>query len=90
MNIHLNIKVQGRVQGVGFRNFTRRKALDMGILGFCRNQADGSVYIEVETTQMKADEFLEWMYKGPPLAKVSKIDVEPNALKNFVSFDIDK
>lgn len=90
MNIHLNIKVQGRVQGVGFRNFTHRKALDMGIVGFCRNQKDGSVYIEVETTQMKADEFLEWMYKGPPLAKVSKIDVEPNELKKFVSFDIRK
>lgn len=88
MNIHLNIKVQGRVQRVGFRNFTKSKAISMGITGFCKNKSDGSVYIEIETTQMKADEFLEWMYKGPPLAKVNKIEVEPGNISDFKMFEI--
>ena len=59
MTIHLNIKVEGRVQKVGYRNFIHRMALELAIAGFVQNQEDGTVYIEVETTQMKADQFLE-------------------------------
>jgi acylphosphatase len=88
MDIHLNIKVFGRVQQVGYRNFICRMAIELGIKGFVENQSDGSVYIEVETTQMKADQFLEWCYKGSPLAKVSKLDVDQKKIKGFTSFEI--
>jgi len=88
MNIHLNIKVYGKVQGVGFRNFTQRIANERSIKGFCQNESDGTVYAEIETTQMKADEFLEWIYRGPIMAKVSKIDVEPSKLVGFKFFEI--
>lgn len=88
MNIHLKIKVFGRVQGVGYRNQIQRIAQELSIGGFVQNQNDKSVYIEAETTQMKADEFLEWCYRGSPLAKVSKIDVEPGKLVGFKGFEI--
>tara|TARA_Y100000766_G_scaffold248661_1_gene230556 strand:+ start:105 stop:377 length:273 start_codon:yes stop_codon:yes gene_type:complete len=90
MVIHLNIKVHGRVQGVGFRKFAQRIANENSIVGFCVNQLDGTVYLEIETTQMKADQFLEWMYQGSIMAKVSKIDVEPSKLKGFKHFEIRK
>lgn len=88
MNIHLNIKVFGRVQKVGFRAFAQRTAIEYGIKGFVKNLDDGSVYMEVETSQMKTDLFLEWCYKGSPLSKVTKINVEASALKGFTNFEI--
>ena len=90
MIIHLNIKVHGRVQGVGFRKFAKRIANENSISGFCVNQIDGTVYIEIETTQMRADQFLEWMYRGSIMAKVTKIDVEPAKLEGFKYFEIRK
>ena len=39
---------------------------------------------------MRADQFLEWMYQGSIMAKVSKIDVEPAKLKGFKHFEIRK
>ena len=86
--IHLNIKVNGKVQGVGFRNFAQRIANENSVNGFCFNQPDGTVYIEIETTQMKADQFLEWMYQGSIMAKASRIDVEPGKLKGFNFFEV--
>lgn len=88
MMIHLNIKIHGRVQRVGFRNFTEQVANERSIKGFCRNEPDGTVYAEIETTQMKADEFLEWVYNGPVMARVSKIDVEPGEIVGFKFFEI--
>lgn len=88
MIIHLNIKIYGKVQGVGFRNFTQRIANERSIKGFCKNEPDGTVYAEIETTQMKADEFLEWVYRGSIMAKVSKIDVEPDDFVGFTRFEI--
>lgn len=90
MDIHLNINVFGRVQGVGYRRFAQATANERSIKGFCKNLDDGSVYIEIETTQMKADEFLEWCYKGSVMAKVSKINVTPAPLVYFSNFIIEK
>ena len=88
MNIHLNIKVFGRVQKVGFRSFAKQTAIEYGIKGFVKNQQDGSVYIEIEATQMKTDLFLEWCYQGSPLSKVKKINIEAGELKKYKSFEI--
>ena len=88
MNIHLNIKVFGRVQKVGFRSFARQTAIEYGIKGIVRNERDGSVYVEIEATQMKTDLFLEWCYKGSPLSKVTKIDIEASEMKGYKSFEI--
>jgi acylphosphatase len=88
MIIHLNIKIHGKVHGVGFRDFALRIANERSIKGFCQNKSDGTVYCEIETTQMKADEFLEWVYRGSIMARVSKIDVEPAELVGFNRFEI--
>ncbi|MCX6765750.1 MAG: acylphosphatase [Candidatus Moranbacteria bacterium] len=73
---HLRIKIYGRVQGVFFRHSAREKAEELGISGFARNEPDGTVYIEAEGGKVKLEKFLEWCRKGPPLARVEKVDFE--------------
>ncbi|MDG1850558.1 MAG: acylphosphatase, partial [Gammaproteobacteria bacterium] len=45
---HINVTVSGRVQGVYFRATTKEVADTLGVTGFVKNQADGSVYLEAE------------------------------------------
>lgn len=66
------IEVKGRVQGVGFRYFTKQTADKLGIYGFVQNKADGSVYVEAEAMQDNLDAFIRWIEKGPSWARVDK------------------
>jgi len=65
--------VIGRVQGVGFRYYTQRKAKELGIKGFVQNRPDGSVYIEGEGDPALLSDFIQWCRKGPPWARVSQV-----------------
>lgn len=87
---HFNIRVLGKVQGVFYRANTRKKAYDLGITGYVRNEADGSVYIEAEGSLDKLNEFVSWCRTGPDRAKVDEVQVKSSGeLKNFTRFEID-
>lgn len=87
--IHHNIRIRGKVQGVGFRETTKYVADQSGIKGFVRNEADGSVYIEAEGEQWELDAFLEWCNDGPDRAKVEACEVtEGTIVKAFKDFVI--
>lgn len=86
MRKHLNIKIFGRVQGVFFRISAKKEAEKLGIVGFARNESDGSVYIEAEGEEKDLDKFLDWCKEGPNLAKVDKLEVRKGPLKNFKAF----
>jgi len=66
--------ISGRVQGVWFRESTRRKALDLGLNGCATNLADGRVEVLAEGPDTILDELAEWLKKGPPMARVSSVD----------------
>ena len=85
---HLDIKIYGRVQGVFFRDSTLKKALDLGIRGFIKNEPDGGVYIEAEAEKEKLEEFLDWCHQGPSWAEVRKINFQYTGLKDFNDFVI--
>lgn len=85
---HLNIKIFGRVQGVGFRFNTKKKASDLGLKGFVKNENDGSVYIEAEGDEELLGKFVSWCEKGPSFAKVKRIEKEEGELQNFKDFKI--
>lgn len=87
MTKHFNIKVYGRVQGVFFRATALEEAEKLGLVGFVRNESDGSVYIEVEGEKENLDKFISWCHVGPPLARVDKVEVKEGAVKNFSRFD---
>ncbi|MFH1523125.1 MAG: acylphosphatase [Patescibacteria group bacterium] len=83
---HLNIKIYGQVQGVFFRDSARKKAEEIGIFGFIRNEPDGSVYIEAEGEEEKLKELLDWCKKGSELAEVKKVETKEVAIKNYDCF----
>ena len=87
---HLNITVQGKVQGVFFRTTTKAVADQLGVKGFAKNQSDGTVYIEAEGDDFSLESFLEWCNEGPDRAIVEKVDRTEGELKNYRNFEVVK
>ena len=71
----LSAIVHGRVQGVFFRDFTRRQAWALGLTGYVRNLPDGTVEIIAEGPQDALQQLLERTRVGPSGAQVKKVDV---------------
>ena len=67
------VTVSGRVQGVGFRFFTREWAHAYGLTGWVRNDPGGSVSMEVQGTEERIAAFLEQLRQGPLMSKVTAI-----------------
>ena len=74
--IRVRAVVTGRVQGVGFRYSARAEALRLGLTGFARNAADGSVHVEAEGAADAVDSLVEWLAHGPPGARVDNVRTE--------------
>jgi acylphosphatase len=69
-------RVHGRVQGVFFRDSTRRHARALGVQGHARNLPDGSVEVVAEGTPDAIEALLAFLHTGPPRARVTRVDVE--------------
>jgi acylphosphatase len=65
----------GRVQGVFFRETTRRRAAELGVRGWVRNRPDGRVEAVFEGKDRAVDEAIEFMKMGPPLATVEEVEI---------------
>jgi acylphosphatase len=65
--------VSGRVQGVGFRANTRRRALQLGLRGVARNLPDGRVEVLVAGPPGAVDTLADWLWRGPPDARVEAV-----------------
>jgi acylphosphatase len=86
---HLNIRIYGNVQGVGFRYYAQENAEKLGLKGFTCNKEDGTVYIEAEGKEEDLEKFLDWCHKGPAFARVERVEFEYTGnLKNFEDFNI--
>ncbi len=72
--IRVRARVSGRVQGVWFRESTRRKALELGLRGWVRNCPDGSVEAVFEGEETADRSALEFVREGPPLSRVLGVD----------------
>jgi acylphosphatase len=70
------ILVAGDVQGVGFRFHTHATARALGVCGFVRNLADGSVHITAEGNGGAIERLIEWAHRGPPSARVDRVTVQ--------------
>ena len=68
--------VRGRVQGVYFRDYVRTKALGSGLVGYCRNAADGvSVEVRAEGDTEALELLIEHLHRGPPRSRIDSMDV---------------
>jgi acylphosphatase len=84
----VSILVQGKVQGVWYRQSAKEKALELGISGFVSNQNDGSVAITATGTTIQLEEFINWCRLGPPRARVTLVDVKELVEQFFEGFVI--
>lgn len=73
----LHVLVKGRVQGVWYRASARDQARRLGVAGWVRNRADGSVEALVRGPQPRLAEFVAWCRQGPPGARVDAVETEP-------------
>ena len=81
--------ISGRVQGVFFRLETKHAAEGYGVFGWVRNRRDGTVEAVFEGSEKNVMSILEWCKKGPPVAKVSRVDVQwEDYIGEYNSFEI--
>ncbi len=83
-------KISGRVQGVGFRYHARRKAESLAIMGWVRNEDDGSVTVCAEGDSDNLDLFASWLREGPQGAWISEFEIEEIPYTGaYTEFDIE-
>jgi acylphosphatase len=89
MKARCHVFVSGRVQGVFFRQNTLERAKSLGLIGWVRNTEDGRVEALFEGEKEKIEKMLEWIKKGPSLARVEKVEVKWEDFKGeFEDFEI--
>lgn len=79
--------IHGRVQGVFFRAYTREKAHQLELVGWVRNNRDGTVECQVQGPDEAIAEFIEFLHDGSPSSRVDDVVIldeqfDPN-LRNF-------
>ena len=83
-------EVSGHVQSVGFRYFVRQAARRLGLVGWVRNDPEGTVSIAAEGSRARLEQFLEALREGPPSAEVEEVEArwEP-ATGRFKTFSVE-
>ncbi|MDQ1335597.1 MAG: acylphosphatase [Thermodesulfobacteriota bacterium] len=88
-NIRTHLIIEGRVQGVWFRESTRREAVSLKLTGWVRNRPGGTVEALIEGPEDAVNRLVSWCRKGPPAARVAGIRKEQDTWQGeFDSFDI--
>ena len=88
-NIRVRLIIEGRVQGVWFRESTRREAVSLGLFGWVRNRRDGTVEALIEGPEDQVRKLISWCHKGPPAAGVTGVHEKPEKYQQeFDAFDI--
>ncbi|GAB5538293.1 MAG: acylphosphatase [Salibacteraceae bacterium] len=67
------ILVRGKVQGVWFRKYTQKKAQELELVGYVRNEPDGSVLIVAQGSEADLDRLEAWCSVGSPKSDVSTV-----------------
>lgn len=80
--------VRGRVQGVGYRYFAQKSAMNLGLRGYTRNLDDGRVEVYAVGTSEQLDEYAGLLHRGPRWADVHGVTQEEAALERHSSFEI--
>lgn len=86
----LHATVSGKVQGVFFRDFVTRQAMELGLSGYVRNLPDGKmVEVRAEGEHSKLENLLDYLRVGPPRARVDRVVASWQAYHgDFKGFDV--
>ncbi len=71
--MRLNLRIKGRVQGVGFRHFVNQTARKLSLTGWVRNLEDGDVEAEAQGDETILNQFIHTLKQGHPWARVDSI-----------------
>jgi acylphosphatase len=77
MALQARLTISGRVQGVGFRDWTITTAQRLGLTGWVRNRADGAVEALIVGNDQAVGEMIDACRRGPTMARVDNVDIEP-------------
>ena len=88
MNRCRHFLVSGQVQGVFFRAATEDAARHLGLTGWVRNLADGSVELVACGEVAKLSELERWLWQGPPRARVEQVRSLEAELQTFSDFSV--
>ena len=84
----IRASVSGSVQGVGFRDATRGRARELGLAGWVRNGEDGSLLVHAEGASAAIEDLIAFLRRGPRLAQVAAVAVEPANVEGHEQFAI--
>ncbi len=82
-------RVSGRVQGVGYRFFVERVAAELGLAGYARNLADGSVEVYAIGAPEKLSELAGYLWKGPRMGSVRGVEEQEAPVLDYTDFRIE-
>ncbi|RSL30509.1 acylphosphatase [Salibacterium salarium] len=72
-----HVILHGKVQGVGFRQFTQTEAKKLGVAGWVRNNSDGTVELKAEGEEETMNKFIETLKQGHRFSNVQEVDITP-------------
>jgi acylphosphatase len=84
----VQVRVEGRVQGVGYRAFVEARAIEFGLEGWVRNRRDGSVEAVLQGPAEVVAAMLELCRDGPPAAAVTRVVVIGEGVGAFRGFEV--
>ncbi len=87
-NRTVHVRIEGRVQGVGFRAWTKHVATGLGLTGWVSNRSDGSVEAVFQGTEEKVVDMLALCERGPPGARVTKVEIVGEGVGVFHAFEV--
>ena len=85
-NIARCYRISGRVQGVGYRAYAQRAARELGVTGWARNLADGTVQVHADGSAAQLDEFEGRLRQGPRWGEVRGVEVTETAVSATAEF----
>ena len=86
--LRIDLVIEGRVQGVGYRYSAKIKAESLSIKGSVKNMSDGTVFVKAQGEKEDVENFLRWCFKGPPGAVVKNIKKSHGKTVDFSEFSI--
>ncbi len=84
----IDVVVSGRVQMVGFRAFTRRNAIMLGVKGYVENIDDGKVHAVLEGESHQVEKLLEMVRQGPRSSQVRDVMVKDIEEQGYSGFEV--
>jgi acylphosphatase len=84
----VQVRIEGRVHGVGYRAFVEMRASEIGLEGWVRNRRDGSVEAVLQGPEEAVAAMLDLCRQGPPDAHVTRVEVIGEGVGAFRGFEV--